>query len=434
MARRGSLKLLRKWLEGLRSWSGAYLRYLPESELVLFERALRSRVDGAPLVHPRVLNPGLPLHGALPVVPSFNPGTPRLKPNPATLRARFVLAIEPFLLAGWVAVYLDGSSELVHGVRIGGFGVCSDAGLSFSSPLPVHDPQTNIRAELWAALWALRRHQPGVREVFCTDSNLVFLGVTGGWRHGGSDMGGAMHQDQFHMWTIGRRSWGSAYASWGKCAGSRYQHTVGCPETRTPTPSPTRAGWTALFICFLWRRVELRGPLTRTRVLARHMIWLRTNPFWSRWRGWSPWRTALITTRTRTGGGVWGRGGTGGETVHPPSSVPAGLLVPSVGVVGRHVAAPLGEPDPEFRIWVRLTPPPPYLRPPVWCWTVLVCGLCFTTWANAPVARHRARRSARRKGKGGSSDSSGSIFFLQPWARWPSVWSVKPWRHSRDMG
>ena len=110
------------------------------------------------------------------MIPPFSPGAPRLKPNAATLRARFVLAIEPFLLAGWVAVYLDGSSELVHGVRIGGFGVCSDDGLCFSSPLPVHDPQTNVRAELWAALWALRRHQPGVREVFCADCNLVFLG------------------------------------------------------------------------------------------------------------------------------------------------------------------------------------------------------------------------------------------------------------------
>ena len=61
------------------------------------------------------------------------------------------------------------------------------------------------------------------------------------------------------------------------------------------------------------------------------------------------------------GGGVWGRGGTGGETLHPPSSVPAGLLVPSVGVVGRHVSAPFGEPDPEFRFWVRLTPFPPLI-------------------------------------------------------------------------
>ena len=218
-----------------------------------------------------------------------------------------------------------------------------------------------------------------------------------------------MHQDQSHMWTFGRTSWGSAYASLGKCAGSRYQRTVGWMETRMPTPSPTRAGSTALFICFLWRRVGLRGPRTRTRVFARHMIWSRTIPFWSRWRGWSPWRTALITTRTRTGGGM-GKGGYRGRDPAPPSSVPAGLLVPSVGVVGRHVAAPLGEPDPEFRIWVQLTPPPPpYLRPPVWCWTVLVCGLCFTTWANAPVARHRARRSARRKGKGGSSDCSGSM-------------------------
>ena len=183
-ARVPEVVFLRKWLEGLRSWSGASPRYLPESELVLFERALRARVEGAPLVHPRVLNPGLPLQGALPVIPSFNLGAPRLKPNAATLQASFVLAIEPFLLAGWVAVYLDGSSELVHGVRIGGFGVCSDAGLGFSSPLPVHDPQTNIMAELWAALWALRRHQPGVREVFCTDCNLVFLGAARWRRHG----------------------------------------------------------------------------------------------------------------------------------------------------------------------------------------------------------------------------------------------------------
>ena len=159
-ARVPEIVFLRKWLEGLRSWSGASPRYLPESELVLFERALRSRVEGALIAHPRVLNPGLLLQGALPVIPPFSPGAPRLKPNAATLRARFALAIEPFLLAGWVAVYLDGSSELVNGVRIGGFGVCSDDGLCFSSPLPVHDPQTNVRAELWAALWALRRHQP----------------------------------------------------------------------------------------------------------------------------------------------------------------------------------------------------------------------------------------------------------------------------------
>ena len=52
------------------------------------------------------------------------------------------------------------------------------------------------------------------------------------------------------------------------------------------------------------------------------------------------------------GGGVSGRGGNGGETLHPPSSLPAGLLVTSVGVLGRHVAALLGEPDPELRVWV----------------------------------------------------------------------------------
>ena len=91
-------------------------------------------MEGTPLVHPRLLNPGLPLQGALPVVPAFAPGRPRLKPNASTLRARFVLAIEPFLLAGWVAIYLDGSGELVHGVRIGGFGVCSDSGLVFRPP------------------------------------------------------------------------------------------------------------------------------------------------------------------------------------------------------------------------------------------------------------------------------------------------------------
>ena len=123
-------------------------------------------------------------------MPALAPGRLRLKPNASTLRARFVLAIEPFLLAGWVAIYLDGSSDLVHGVRIGGFGVSSDSDLSFSSPLPLHDTQTNIRAELWAALWALRRHQPGVREVFCTDSNLVFLGVTGGGGRSACGTGG----------------------------------------------------------------------------------------------------------------------------------------------------------------------------------------------------------------------------------------------------
>ena len=26
------------------------------------------------------------------------------------------------------------------------------------------------------------------------------------------------------------------------------------------------------------------------------------------------------------------------------------------------------------------------------------------------------------------------LFFPQPWAGWPSVWSGKPWRHPRDMG
>ena len=68
------------------------------------------------------------------------------------------------------------------------------------------------------------------------------------------------------------------------------------------------------------------------------------------------------------GGGVSGRGGNKGKTLHPPPSVPAGLLVPSVRVVGRHVAAPLGDPDPELRVWLRLTPPPhpPFLRPPIW--------------------------------------------------------------------
>ena len=226
-----------------------------------------------------------------------------------------------------------------------------------------------------------------------------------------------MHPDQFHMWTFGRSFWGFPYASWGKCAGSRYQHTVGCPETRTPTPSPTRAGWTALFICFLWRRVGLRGPLTRTRVFARHMIWLRTIPFWSRWRGWSPWRTTLITTRTRTGGGGYGEGEVPGERLCTPPPLSLGTFGPQCrcGRAPRSGATSLprlASQTLNFKFGYdrpRPPPPPPYLRPPVWCWTVLVCGLCFTTWANAPVARHRARRSTRRKGKGGSSDNSGSM-------------------------
>ena len=218
-ARVPDVVFLRKWLQGLRAWSGVSMWYLPECELVLFEKALCARVEGAPLVHPRSLNPGLPLQGALPVVPAFATGRPRLKPNASTLRARFVLAIEPFLPAGWVAIYLDGSSELVHGVRIGGFGVCSDSGLNFLSPLPVHDPQANIRAELWAALWALRRHQPGVREVFCTDCNLVYLGVTGG---GGGNKVEAARVVQCVRPACGHlgANFGSVFAVfWVKCAG-----------------------------------------------------------------------------------------------------------------------------------------------------------------------------------------------------------------------
>ena len=117
-ARVTGVVFLRKWLQGLRAWSGVSLRYPPESELVLFEKALRARVEGAPMVHPRLLNPGLPLQGALPVVPAFAPGRPRSKPNASTLRACFVLAIEPFLLAGWVGVYLDGSSVWVCGLEV----------------------------------------------------------------------------------------------------------------------------------------------------------------------------------------------------------------------------------------------------------------------------------------------------------------------------
>ena len=52
------------------------------------------------------------------------------------------------------------------------------------------------------------------------------------------------------------------------------------------------------------------------------------------------------------GGGVIGKGRNRGRDPAPPSSVPAGLLVSSVGDVGRHVAAPLGEPDPELRVRV----------------------------------------------------------------------------------
>ena len=169
-----------KRYQSLRAWSGVSRRHLPEAELVLFENPLRAQLQGVPMPHPRLLDPTLPLQRALPVRPSHATGSTRLKPNAATLRTRFVLALEPFLLAGWLAVYLDGSSELVSGVRVGGFGVSTDVGLCFSSPLPVHDPQTNIRAQLWPALWALRRHEPGTREFFCTDCNLVYLGATGG--------------------------------------------------------------------------------------------------------------------------------------------------------------------------------------------------------------------------------------------------------------
>ena len=212
-------------------------------------------------MHPRLLNPGLPLQGALPVVPSFSTCRPRLNPNASTLRTRFVLAIEPSLLAGWVAVYLDGWSELAHGVRIGGFGVCSDNGLSFSAPLPLHDPQTNIRMELWAALWALRRHQPGVREVFRTDRKLVFWGVTRGaarWRrHGWRNASGPIsHVDIWEqVWELSLRFGGEV-----------------C-RLKVPAPSPMRAGWTAHRTCCLRRLVGCLGAQMRTTGRPRPRTW-----------------------------------------------------------------------------------------------------------------------------------------------------------------
>ena len=50
---------------------------------------------------------------------------------------------------------MDSSSEVVYSVRVAGFGVCYDSERSYSSPLPVHDLQPNIRGELWAVLWTL---------------------------------------------------------------------------------------------------------------------------------------------------------------------------------------------------------------------------------------------------------------------------------------
>ena len=53
--------------------------------------------------------------------------------------------------------------------------------------------------------------------------------------------------------------------------------------------------------------------------------------------------------------GGYREGGVPGErpcTPPPPPSVSAGLLVPRVGVVGRHVAAPPGEPHLKLRVWV----------------------------------------------------------------------------------
>ena len=226
-----------------------------------------------------------------------------------------------------LAVYLDGSSELVHGVRIGGFGLCSDAGLSFSSPLLVHDPQTNIRAELWAALWALRRDQPGVREVFCSDCNLVFLGVTGGgaarWkRHGWRNASGPVsHVDIWEevlglcLRFVGEVCWLKVPAHYG-VPGNEDADTL-ANEGRLDSP--------------LYLLPLAAGGVTRSSdedEVAWHMIWLRTNPFWNRWRGWSPWRNASTTTRTWTGGG-YGEGEVPGERpCTPPPLYPRDFWSP----------------------------------------------------------------------------------------------------------
>ena len=189
--------------------------------------------------------------------------------------------------------------------------------------------------------------------MFCTDCNLVFLAVTGGaaqWkRHGWRNASGPVsHLDIWEevlrlcLRFVGEVCWLKVPAHCGM-PGNEDADTL------------ANEGWldSALYLLPL-----VAGGVTRSSdedegvCQAHDMV-----------DDYSILESVedCLNYDSDSDGGGYGEGEVPGERpCTPPPLYPGDFWAPTVGVVGRHVAAPLGEPDPEFRIWVQLTPPPPF--------------------------------------------------------------------------
>ena len=80
---------------------------------------------------------------------------------------------------GWDIVYVDGSKNEEGGVNFAGYGVWfgpNDEG-NKELPLTVHEKQTITRAELTAALHAVKNKIPGKPLLIVSDSELVCVGL-----------------------------------------------------------------------------------------------------------------------------------------------------------------------------------------------------------------------------------------------------------------
>ena len=103
----------------------------------------------------------------------------------AELKAEHARAIKVYQEQGWNIIYPDGSSELhPEAGRVGGYGVFFGDERDTAAYVPLGEEQTNIRAELKAALQALEGHRPGERSLICpiACSLLMVLGWEQKWR------------------------------------------------------------------------------------------------------------------------------------------------------------------------------------------------------------------------------------------------------------
>ena len=90
-----------------------------------------------------------------------------------------VEAIEKLESEGFTIVYLDGSSQKVHGIGwAGGYDIFVDSKIPFGAVRPPDSRQTNNTAELTAAVKAHRIFPRG-KVAICTDLDYVLLGATG---------------------------------------------------------------------------------------------------------------------------------------------------------------------------------------------------------------------------------------------------------------